>query len=167
MTTARKVIQQAVQRVFLLRHDSKYEELILETIRHMPELNKLLVTNKLSIESARELAYKAVESFLVLEVDNRQMVSNEDRYDDHIDLVFRAVTTHPVAEQRDAFRAWFRFMHSLLKVNLSLEDAYRVFVLVAPSQVDALVSLQQQLENAIELVSNVVDKKEKNDVDSD
>lgn len=145
-------------RVFVLRHDDAFEDLLLEALRRTSLLNKAVITERIPIEEVREFAYRSVEAAFIREKKRTRELSHEEqRYVMYIQMVLDAGAVSVAhKEQHDALLCWFRFMLAELKLKMKPEDAFHVFTLVAPTMADALVSLQQTFDNAVTLVGERV-----------
>jgi hypothetical protein len=133
------------QRIFRLRQDERFDELLMERLGHaLPDLNKLVLSGRVGYEVLREFAFLAIEVDRVREADVKHEAA---KYEEWIDKAVRA-TGYDVAvqtEQHEAFRAWFRYLHAALKARMTPDVAWRAFTRAAPKVVRALVEAHRVL----------------------
>lgn len=143
MPTIRERIE---RRIFRLRLDDRFDDLLTEQLSHTPEVNKLVLTGKVDVEALREYALRAIEVAYLREEDSEHELP-EARYEEHVNRLVREcgelVGVH--TEQREAFRAWLRYVHGALRSRMSRDAAWRTFASVAPSVVRAIVDLHRAL----------------------
>lgn len=142
-----KELRESIERrSFALRHDERFEDLLTEQIRKAPSLNKLVLTGKLETEDVREFALRAIEVGWLREHDS-QMELPHSRFEEQVDRVLKKVgyVVEAEHEQREAVRAWFRFMFATINVGRTKGEAYRAFALVTPRIIDALGRIMNEL----------------------
>lgn len=134
-------------RVFWLRHDDAFDDLLVEAIRKEPSLNKLVVQGKLDTEDVREFALRAIEGALLRFADAELELPNDGRYSDQLEKTFKKLGLRMDAhhEHQELWRSVFRFAHAALKSQLSEEEAWRTFALASSQIIEAIAELQAAL----------------------